>query len=226
VKIALLCPTRARMPQCKRMIQSASDTASYNSLSYYVAATSGVDSPDFPCNFLPDGMPTAFKWNLLAEEAMKDPSNKLFMLASDDIVFSTPLWDQALLDHYNKLQNKIHVYHLQDSRDPDGTPHPVFTREWVETLGYMVHPMFLHWIIDTWSVEIAKYCGAFTHMKDYLLEHIKPSDHGNPDATHTGIRGMGWNTRDLWTAEKCKYILEFEKQRMYKHFSQSVRVVA
>jgi len=226
VKIALLTPTRARPEQLNRMMKSAVNTAEKANIDFYIASTDGIDNYDFPNLKTPDGMPTAFKWNLLAEEAMKDPENKLFMLASDDIIFSTPMWDSWLIEDYCHLENKIHVYHLQDSRDKNGTPHPIFSREWIEAMGYMVHPLFLHWQIDTWAVEIAKYCGCFTYVSDYLLQHIKPSDQGNPDATHTGIRQMGWHTRDAWTAERCKYLLEFEKQRMYKHFSQAARIVA
>lgn len=242
MKIALLCPTRARPEQCKRMIESVDRTKS-GRVDIFVAmsdvdASSPAYKPVIESNragsdiyMYPDGCPTVFKWNTLAEKAMGEgmPDNrphKLFMLASDDIVFSTPLWDKALLDHYNSLENKIHVYHLRDSRSEDGTPHPIVTREWIEAIGYFLPPLFMHWFVDTWTVEIAMHCGAFTHMKDYLLIHDKPSDSGNADETHSRIRQQGWHDRDAWVNERCQHFLQFEKERMYKHFSQSARIVA
>lgn len=225
--VALLCPTRGRNQQLNRMVSSVRHTGQSNANHrFYIGFTEGMEDGTISGWSFPDGMPTAYKWNLLAEEAMKDPDNKLFMLASDDIVFSTPLWDKALLDHYNALENKIHVYHLLDSRNPEGTPHPIVTREWIEAIGYFLPPMYLHWYVDTFTVEVAKYCGAFTHLKDYLLIHDKPSDSGKPDETHSRIRQWGWHERDKWTHGHCQHYLEFEKQRMYKNFSQAARVVA
>lgn len=231
--IALLCPTRARPRQCNRMVESAFATAhDKHNVKIYLALTSG-DATVGEYNgkgvtkmvSWPDGMPTAHKWNKLAEIAMEDPANKLFMLCADDTAIRTPCWDKALLDHYNALENKIHVYHLLDSRNPEGTPHPIVTREWVEAMGYMLPPLFLHWFVDTWTVEIAKSAGCFTHMKDYMLLHDKPSDVGKPDETHNKIRHMGWWERDSWVNDKCIHMLEFEKRRLMSYFIKSAKVV-
>lgn len=232
--IALLTPTRSRAEQFNRMTGSICQTAdNINAAKVYAGFTDGDSQLEnhvlqrVSKYFLyPDGMPTAFKWNLLAEEAMKNPDNKLFMLCADDVVFSTPLWDRALLEHYEKLENKIHVYHLRDSRNPEGTPHPIMTREYIEAMGYFLPPMFLHWNVDVWTVEVAKANDCFTHMKNYLLIHDKPSDVGKPDETHNKIRSMGWRERDAWTAEHSQHFLEFEKHRLMKYFSPSARVVA
>lgn len=221
--IALLCPTKGRPELCRRMIESAVKTAS--DVTVYVARSQdeneryihhlqSVKHAPIWSTILPDGMPPAHKWNLLAQDAMTNPEHKLFMLAADDMVFSTPLWDKALLDHYNALENKIHVYALQDSRDAEGTPHIIVTREWIEAMGYFVPPIFLHWFVDSWTVEIAKASGVFTHMKSYLLIHDKRSDAGAPDATHTGIRAMGWHERDKWVAEHCGDWLERQKTHL------------
>ena len=222
--IALLCPTRARPEQCKKMLNSVYATASNKGGVFpYIALTDGfADSPlildsDTTNTFIrtPDGMPTAYKWNVLAELALKSGLNhKLFMLCADDIVFQTPCWDKALLDHYNALENKIHVYHLRDGRTGHGTPHPIVTREYIEAMGYFLPPLFLHWFVDTWTVEIAKAAHCFTHLTDYMLDHIKPSDEGKPDETHSRIRQWGWHDRDVWVDKHSQHILEFEKRRL------------
>lgn len=207
--IAILCPTKGRPEQFKRMVSSARDTAEGN-LDIW-ATTDSKDIFTYKEHHeikitdwvhAPDGMPTTYKWNILAEEALKNPDNKFFMLGADDMIFSTPLWDKALLDHYNALENKIHVYALRDSRDENGTPHPIVTREYIEAMGWFLPPYFLHWYVDSWTVKLAQLNNCFTHMKDYLLIHDKPSDKGQPDATHTGIRAMGWHERDAWVNNK------------------------
>jgi hypothetical protein len=227
--IALLCPTRGRPEQCKRMIESAYATSKFQLMVLLaqpdsshverVAYFHAVDAIQIGGSYtIPDMMPTAHKWNILAREAMKDSSNKLFMLAADDMVFTTPGFDKALIDHYQALPDgkKAHVYALQDSRDEAGTPHPIFTREWIELFGYMVNPMFLHFYVDTWAVEVAKSCGAFTYLKNYGLSHIKPSDEGKPDATHSRIREWGWNSRDKFVWDSCQNYLELDKQKLAK----------
>lgn len=212
--IAILCPTYRRPKECKRMVDStcvdvylgtdAKDLFDYKG--------HGVEPKDYiHCHPL---LPTVQKWNNLALEAMKNQDYKIFMLGADDMYFSTPGWDYAIKDHYDKLENKIHVYSLRDSRDPEGTPHPLVTREWIEAMGYFMIPIFTHWFLDTWTVEIAKANGCFTHMKDFLLTHDKPSDTGAGDQTHHGIRSYGWHERDKWVAEKMAHVLELEKSRL------------
>jgi len=210
--IAILCPTRRRPEQLKRMVDSVHRTSQAK---VYISATDGDSLPDVCAGLIvsPDGLPTVHRWNELAKLAVED-DHKLFMLGADDMVFATPGWDVALLEHYKKLTNKIHVYHLRDSRDENGTPHVIVTREYIEAMGYFLPPIFLHWFVDSWTVQIAKANGVFTHMKDYLLVHDKPSDKGEADATHTGIRAMGWHERDKWVAERCEDWLMMQKVKL------------
>jgi hypothetical protein len=226
--ITLLCPTRGRPELCRRMIMSAYNTSATNIGIYLAVSAEEFDAYkqalDLPENVrvgvvmvsMPD-QPTGFKWNKLAELAMESPPKdgaRLFMLAADDMVFTTPCWDKALLDHYRALENKVHVYHLRDSRNESGTPHPIVTREYIEAMGYFLPPLFLHWFVDSWTVEIAEANGCFTHLKDYMLLHDKPSDRGEGDETHNRIRQMGWHERDKWVDKHCRHYLAQEIGRL------------
>lgn len=212
--IAILCPTFRRWKTCKRMVDSTCEDV--------YLGTDSVDLFDYKCRDIvvkdyihcDPMMPTAQKWNMLAIEAMKNPDNKLFMLGSDDMYFGTPGWSFAIKEHYNSLENKIHVYALQDSRDKDGTPHVIVTREYIEAMGYFMPPIFLHWFIDSWTVEIARANNCFTHLKDFTLVHDKPSDSGVCDETHNRIRSWGWRERDKFVNDKCQHFLEQEKRRL------------
>jgi hypothetical protein len=209
------------------MIQSAYDTTT-EKIQIFLA----VSAEDFPIYqaklTLPESdrvgvlmveMPeatTGYKWNRLAQLAFGQP-NTFYMLAADDMVFKTNGWDKALVEHYAGLERKQHIYALRDSRDPaTGTPHPIFTREWISLFGWMVNPMYLHWFVDTHAVEVAKSCNVFTHFSNYELTHIKPSDHGNPDETHSRIRSWGWAERDRFVWEVTKEYRELDKQKLKK----------
>lgn len=218
MSIALLCPTRGRPEQFKRMCESVKSTSQdINNVFIF----HGSDDPncEYSTKRFRENYPTVAKWNDLASSALLNQNIKLFMLAADDIIFETPGWDKALLDHYNNLENKIHVYALQDSRDPDGNPHPIVTREYINAMGYFLPPIFLHWFVDSWTCNIARSNSCFSFLRDYLLTHNKPSDHGQPDETHLGIRRMGWHERDTYVNATCQHFLEAEKIRLAKHMS-------
>lgn len=229
--IALLCPTRGRPQQFRRMIESAKKTASTKFVVYiayqendpsdyksHAIERGGSFDGYIPMPIYSDSMPTVQKWNDMAIEAMKyeyeGEKIKLFMLAADDMIFATPGWDVALLDHYEKLENKIHVYHLRDSRDVSGTPHIIVSREYINAMGYFIPPLFLHWFADTWTADIARSNNCFTHIMDYELIHEKPSDKGQSDETHNHIRRMGWHVRDTYVNETCQHFLEQEKLKI------------
>lgn len=214
--IAILCPSYRRNKLAKRLWDNIGDKATL----YF--CTDSIDLMDYKgigidtVNYLyaDPNLPTVHKWNLLAEEALKNPDNKLFMLGADDMYFASHSWAEDLTEAYNKLENKIHLFAFQDSRDELGTPHPVVSREWIEALGYAFPPIFLHWQLDTWAVEIAKANNCFTHLIHHELVHDKPSDRGEYDQTHHRIRSFGWADRDAWVADKMQHLLSSEKARL------------
>lgn len=214
--IGLLVPTRARQFQYERMLESVRHT----SANVVVCSCSNGDDK-YVNNQFPIDTPTVHMWNMMADKAMKNTNINLFMLGSDDIIFDTKDWDKALLDHYNALENKIHVYHLLDSRDINGTPHPIVSREYIEAMGYFIPPLFLHWFADSWTTAISRANGCFTHFNDYSLIHDKPSDHGIADETHNHIRRMGWHERDRYVNDTCQHLLQAEKNRLALHMRGS-----
>lgn len=211
--ISLICPSRGRASLCHRMVQSAFGTSTQGNVEIILGTVEHYNNIHNVTQVQVPEWPTVQSWNHLAKTA----KGNLIMLASDDMIFATPHWDEALLDHYNSLEDKIHVYALQDSRDPDGTPHIIVTREYMDTMGYFVCPIFLHWFIDSWTVAIAKANNCFTHLRDYSLIHDKPSDQGKPDETHSRIRRMGWHERDQYVNNTCQHFLKYEQERLMQH---------
>jgi len=224
-KIAILCPSRGRPKQFARMLQSVKEKSSTDVEVFLYVAKDDVTLGQYPtCNYIYTGLdfPTAYKWNMLAAKAM-DAGCNILMLGADDMIFATPGWDKAIIDHYNNLENKIYVYALQDSRDKNGTPHPIVTKEYTDIMGYFVPPIFLHWYVDTWTVDIAKGNNCFTHLRDYELVHDKPSDKGAGDETHNRIRAMGWNERDKMTDYLCTHFKDFEIKRLAQAIAEKYK---
>jgi hypothetical protein len=227
--INLICPTRGRPDKMKRMWESAKATAYAPE---QIRLVLGIDEdqellhyaskPQSAVMYVLKDHGIVYGINRMVHSLMQDHHNKLFMIAPDDTIFTTPHWDKALTDHYNALENKAHVYCLRDSRDVDGTPHPVITREYVSMMGYFFPPIFLHWYVDTWTSDIAKACGIFTHLKDYELVHDKPSDRGKLDDTHYRPRARGWHERDSFVNVTCQNFKAVETQRLRLQMQQAL----
>lgn len=233
--IAIICPTKGRPQQCKRMIESVIKTTTTH-ITIYILIQSQKDKEDYEVlgldnfirgtkitvinnelkiengedNYL-QNVPTGYLWNKLALSAYtRNKEHKFFMLGADDMIFSTSGWDEKLINHYNLLGDKAHVYHLQDSRDIMGTPHPIVTREYIDIMGYFLPPLFLHWFVDSWTVKIAKANNCFTYFKAFSLIHEKPAV---SDETYENIRQLGWHDRDKYVDEKCQHFLNHEIKR-------------
>lgn len=221
--ICLICPTRGRPDKMKRMWQSALATA-HDPRGLFLCLGIDQDDPSYDsCNpqssmkYLFDDCGIVHGINHVVCSLMPDRQNRLFMIAPDDVIFTTPHWDKAIKDHYEDLEAKAHVYCLRDSRDAGGTPHPIITREYVDAMGYFFPPIFLHWYVDTWTSDIAKACGIFTHLTDYELVHDKPSDRGEYDTTHRRPRERGWHDRDFYVSATCQHFKQVEIGRMRAH---------
>jgi hypothetical protein len=220
--ISLICPSKGRPDKLKRMWESALATAKYpDKLYLHFGIHKEEQSQYMPLKggsaqmYHVQDWTTVYSLNLLCEAAMKQADAMLFMVIGDDTIFTTPLWDEALMNEYAKSPTGIHVYSLRDSRG-DGSPHPIATRGYIDALGYLATPIFMHWFIDTWMVEIAHSNGCFTKLEQYLLIHDKGADKGTPDETHMSIRNKGWFHRDRFTNEKCRHFLLEEKRRLGK----------
>lgn len=223
--IAILVPTMGRPVICSTMLDSIIGTANnLNSVFVLLGLTEGdeckkdyvdlvkkykekmqIDLFEFPDWTLP------MCHNVLSEIAIK---HDLHFGVGDDQIFVTPGWDKALMDSYDALTNKIHMWSLLDNRDPKGMPAPIMSKEYIEAMGWRVPPYFMHWYCDTWSTEIAKANNILTHLTDYMLVHDKGPEKGVEDATFSRIRQRAGVDRDAWVDQKCHHFLDVEINRL------------
>lgn len=201
MNISILCPTRGRPEMARRMAESAVATAS-DTRGLEILFYLNEDDPQvmdyrhgpYTVFIMGKDGPTSYAWNELAKRAAGD----ILMLMGDDAVFKTAGWDVLLRD---RVKNGLpHVYQLHDhapvavlsfddGRSPlsEGHPHPAITRAVYNRLGYLACPMFRHFYVDTWLVELAKEAGIFHYIADMKVLHDKPWDRGAPDETKLRI---------------------------------------
>lgn len=225
-RIAMLCPTMGRPQLLREMIDSVIRTADdIDNISIFLALTDCDDMIDEYRTIVGEKKELGFNisisifpdWtlpmchNMLAQRAA---SFDICFPVGDDLKFSTPAWDKALRDQYEALDNKIHVWSFLDSRDPEGNPAPAISREYIEAMGYLIPPIFMHWYCDTWTGAIARHAKCFTHLKEYLLVHDKKSEQGIEDETYNRIRRLGAVDRDTMVNQTCQHFLELEKTKL------------
>jgi hypothetical protein len=107
-------------------------------------------------------------WNECAAAA----NGEILMHCGDDIVFSTPGWDQQVRDAFAASEDKILLVHgddLSPNREALAT-HGFLHRRWVETVGYLVPPLFSCDWNDVWLTEVADALGRRV-MLPFVTEH-------------------------------------------------------
>lgn len=165
--IDILCPTRGRPDQFKRMVESAEDTA-YGGVNIlaYVDSDDASDYPGWVVRGKP--LPLGPAYQHLYERSV----SSIVMMAADDIVFRTKSWDKAI--HDIAPTDGVFVISYDDLGRPkkeDG--HPFIGRKFIEAVGYLTYPKLSHSCVDNWAVDIAKGAGRFFYS-DVVIEHLHP----------------------------------------------------
>lgn len=201
MKIALLCPTRERVKDVKRLIESLLNTTSdLDNITLYL----GVDSDD-PTKaeietYVDDvtcieiiTIPSTGSfiglgkiWNLMVKEA---PEEILGMIG-DDMVFETRDWDTTIIDEFKKRKDNVLMVHCNDGMRGAGNPFPnhkplavnsFIHRLYYETFGRYVREEWKHGYHDTWLHDVFEFVGRRVYTHDIKINHLHVSN-PNSDA--------------------------------------------
>jgi hypothetical protein len=107
-------------------------------------------------------------WN----ECFDACSGDIVMQANDDIVFTTPGWDEMVEKAFEEVPDKILLVHGNDvfgHGDKFG-PHALVHRKWVTALGYFIAPYFCSDFGDAWLVELSERVGRRRYVP-FDIEH-------------------------------------------------------
>ena len=176
--ISLLASTRKRVDSLLRMWKSAIDTATkpedlqlvlyiddddietrqaYNSVQPSVLAVIGPR-----LHILGQGI----------NECYKACSGDICMVCTDDIVFRTPSWDDMVRDTFLSFTDKIMMVFGED-----GIQHgsmatlPFISRNWIESVGYVLPPYFVNEFGDKWITDVAFMLKRYVYLPGMLIEH-------------------------------------------------------
>ncbi|MFI9722927.1 aspartyl/asparaginyl beta-hydroxylase domain-containing protein [Streptomyces sp. NPDC052396] len=202
--LSLLCPTRERVGNVERFLDSVARTAAAPGR---IEALFYVDSDDpqlaaYQALFErarwrfgrigrcvlrvgpPVGVPRA--WNRLAEEAAGD----VLMMANDDQLYIDHGWDAALDARLTELTalhpDGVLCLYFDAGQYPEGScDFPMVTRPWYDTLGYFTPTVFQQWEVEKWVFDIAERLDRLRPVPGVLVEHCHYQDYKAPfDATY------------------------------------------
>lgn len=166
--ISICTPSRGRPQKCADMIQSMLDTkTSENELQFNIYINSDDETLSEYKRLIDNKYLTIGSnyfsnhgWNLMAKKA----KGHILFMQGDAEIMQTKGWDTIAENECLSLPKRIGVLVPDDGRGKGGAPHFMVTRQWYELMGYMSHPIFLHWHVDTYAVEVAKAAGVLKRI--------------------------------------------------------------
>lgn len=208
MKIALLCPTRERPKDVKRLIDSLENTTSdFDNVTLYL----GVDEDDItlkdikklekkhdfvtiiPIPASPDGKFIGLGkiWNIMYSKVDDD----IIGMVGDDMEFLTKDWDTMILSEFKKRPDQVLLVHANDGMRGAGNPFPhdkplavnsFIHRLYCETFGKYCIENFKHGFHDTWLMCVFDLVGRTVYRHDIMINHLHVSN-PNSDAVVDGV---------------------------------------
>jgi glycosyltransferase involved in cell wall biosynthesis len=185
--ISILCPTRGRPSNMRRLYESAYATSDTNlEFVFYIddddtesaamAEELGVVTVVGPRIVLSE------MWNKCYEVS----SGHILMHCGDDIVFRSGGWDTLVLKAFNEVSDNILLVYGRDGlQDENLGTHTFMHRKWAETVGYFVPPYFSSDYNDTWLNDVAVSIGRRKYIPEIYTEHMHPgAGKSDWDKTH------------------------------------------
>lgn len=99
------------------------------------------------------------------------PGYDIYGLMTDDSEFSTPGWDDYLVDAFTRFPGRIGVVSPDHAHGP-WVNFPYVSKEWIGIVGYFVHPGVHHFCWDT-VVEMLGEASKIEYATDkqFLIRH-------------------------------------------------------
>lgn len=174
--ISILCPTRERPKELRRMINSAWITSRLNpkpEVVLYIDYDDKVSVPiakELNVKYMVGPRITLTQcWN----ECYHISTGDIVMQGNDDVIFQTDGWDKVIEDEFKKYEDKIVMVHGSDEgmHFSNFGPHPFVHRRWVDTLGYFIPPYFSCDYGDAWVNYIANSLNRRVYVS-IIIEHM------------------------------------------------------
>jgi hypothetical protein len=187
--ISILCPTRGRPDNVRRLHDSAMSTAQGAASLEFIFYVDDDDAASYDVvNEL--GVQAVVGTRIVLSEmwnaCWKHATNDIFMQCGDDIIFRSTAWDSEVLAAFDLIPDKIALVHGRDGyQDRNMATHGFLHRNWTDAVGYFVPPYFSSDYNDLWLTEVADAIGRRVYLEDVYTEHMHPVVGKGPlDRTH------------------------------------------
>lgn len=197
MEISLLLPTRKRVNNIKRLVDSVfltADNPNQIEFIFYIDKDDG-ESKNYLTNIynsttiIGDRILMSNMWNKCYSVA----NSNIFMHCGDDIIFRTKGWDSSILKTFEKYDDKIIFVHGNDCIQGNrlGT-HGFLHRNWVKTIGYFTPPYFSADYNDTWLTDVSNIINRRIYLPEIFTEHMHfIAGKSNLDETYRETLGRG-----------------------------------
>lgn len=187
MKISILCPTRGRPENVKRLLDSLRETSTVPPEVVFYAddddesfpLITGLDPERFPSAIYYPGSFQAvsgprIKMSQMWNECAKAATGEILMIAADDIVFRTKGWDDQVRRAFAAFPDRLACVHGNDGvyQEKFGT-HIFLHRNWMDAVGCIAPPYFSADFVDTWWNEIANALNRRIYLP-FVTEHMHP----------------------------------------------------
>lgn len=122
-------------------------------------------------------------WNLLYDETRFQEENILVSMIGDDMVFTTPGWDQTILDEVNRHDGKA-IVHCEDALISHGAcaVNMFTTRKMVEATNKpFMCPLFHADMIDVIWTDVGEMTGTIYFLRNVVIRHEHQTKKANID---------------------------------------------
>lgn len=201
--IAILIPTRGRPARLAETVDSILATAAKPETLQIVVRISTEDpgrSGYFDQRY--DG---ADVWNVAncarygegIEFLRQRTGARILFCGSDDVLFRTPGWDDAVREAFAAVPDGLLVAYANNGQDREKCEHFFTTQRWVDTVGYLLWKQFEHFCVDQWVEELATSIGRLQFLREVVVEHMHAKyKKAVRDETYAMVRNNGTSERD------------------------------
>lgn len=187
--ISILIPTKNRVHNIERVLQSLIETTSFKRIdNKLLEVVFYVDSDDEnTLRYLVEkhfNIPISILWVMGENVLFSDMWNKAYercrgdivMLCGDDVEFKTKDWDILVEHQFEAIPDKICYVTVRDGYQNGALGvHGFVHRKWVETIGFFTPPYFAYWYADTWLDEVSKMINRYIYLDNVEVIHYHPA---------------------------------------------------
>ena len=181
--IGILCPTRKRVKQLSRYIESILENADKpeRCTFHFLVDNDDFETIDYLDSLIEKNYRLKYQAHPHGSVALSDMWNKIYekcddeivMISGDDAIMRSSHWDSIIDSVFSQVPDKICLVYGKDGiHDQKFAAQFFLHRQWIETAGYIFPKYYTADWADTWVFEVSKILQRALFVPDIFLEHM------------------------------------------------------